>query len=143
MARLIIFLTMVGCEGAYAQTSYFDLSKFALEYWRIDNNRDGYLEIEDPGGDAKEHWLYGSAATFDLDLVATENWGLYWDNYVHMDSTNKQVRHVGWEWEGGLRIGDTLEVFHYHHSRHILEAERPDRYPLVNRYGARWVFYEK
>jgi hypothetical protein len=124
-------------------------SLLTMEYYKIANNRDEYLAINDKGstkyGPAEgEAWSYGSAVRFNLELIKYGEYGLYWDNHVHMAATQCCVRHVGWEFEWGAHVSRHLDFFYYHHSEHIMDVERPARrYPLVNQYGVRFIFIQE
>jgi hypothetical protein len=124
-----------------------DPTLLTFEGYNVQNNRDLYLAIDSPGSDkfgSDEHWRYGAAAKFNYDLLSYGFWGLYWKNNVHMAATDCCVRHVGWEFEQGLRLGQHVDVFHYHHSQHVLdEGRQSGRFPLVDNYGLRFVLIEK
>ena len=78
---------------------------------------------------------YGAALVWNLDIFKYA----YWDNRVHMTTDySPQVRHVGWQWEFGVRLGH-FDVLYKHHSQHSLDYENPrgDAYPLEDMYGVR------
>ncbi len=159
MWRLILILSaLMSAPVAWGFPSYkpgegfhvLEPTKLTLEGYYVKNNRDDYLQYSDAGSDkyalvsGTETWRDGAAVRFNLDLVSMDDWGLYWNNNVHMASTDRQVRQVGWEYETGVHAGTSLDFFWYHHSQHVLDAERdPGHYPLVNMYGVRLVFIEE
>ena len=61
---------------------------------------------------------------------------------------------VGWRYEVGFKVGQ-FEVFHEHHSRHVMEQtlpsywdaeyqqHRPHEFPVEDSYGVRVVLYER
>jgi hypothetical protein len=152
-----VFLTILymfySVSAAYGYTPSPELrlmhpTKLTMEHYKVANNRDEYLHINDPGstkyGDSSEHWVYGSAVDIDFDLISYGNYALYWQNHVHMAATNVAVRHVGWEFETGARAGKHLDFFYYHHSEHLMDMERgARRFPLVNYYGVRFVLIQE
>lgn len=122
-----------------------DYSSF--EWYKVGNNRDEYLRINDPDsqkyGEGGESWQYGAAMRLNLNLLSYGDYGLYWKNRVHMAATECCVRHVGWEYEVGAKVTPHFDLFHYHHSEHILDLGRQaSRFPLVNHYGVRFIFIE-
>ncbi len=150
LLKLIIGSSISSCIGSSALGAEFRLlepTKLTVEYYKIGNNRDEYLQINDNGAtnyDTGETWKYGTAVRFNLALIQYGDYGLYWNNHVHMAATECCVRHVGWEFEGGAHASKHLDFFYYHHSQHILDLDRPDRrYPLINEYGVRFIFIEE
>jgi hypothetical protein len=123
-----------------------ELREFAMEGYDIANNRDAYFPYADRGDDVpSEYWDYGLAAKFDLDLLKRGDYGFRWRNAVRGESTNVQFRSIEWDFRWGLQLGDRLEVFYDHTSRHILDeapvAERS--YRLKNFIGAEYVWYRR
>lgn len=93
-----------------------------------------------------EHWLYGAATGFDLNLIRYKELRLYWDNLVHMKGTNHQVRHVGWEWKLGINIiPGKVDIYYHHHSQHVLERDREPHsgYPLLDELVLKMTFYQR
>src|SRR5690606_17563458 len=122
------------------------LNEFNLEIWRIADFRDEYMGFAQPSNKkpgVHEHWDKGIAATFNLDLFRYRKVGVYFNNFVHTDGTNHQVRSVGWKWDAGVSLNSKLDVFYKHHSRHVMDAERDSKFPLENRYGIRFKFISK
>ena len=147
--NIIIFLAFYLLGTGIAALSYGDelhvlsLREFSMDAYKIGNNRDSYYQYADPTEDEGERWLGGAAVNFDLDLVGTRDWGLRWDNRVHGEGTEAQFRTVGWQYRLGLQLGPKFSLYHEHHSRHVLDADRDDKFPLENFYGARVVFFER
>lgn len=146
----IVAMLISTSASAYTPSENLKLlspTKVSIEYFDIINNRDDYLQINDLGsdryGESAEYWKYGAAAVFNLDVAKYGQYGLYWNNNVHMDATNVAVRHVGWEWEIGTHVGPHFDTFYYHHSRHLMEGVRDTRFPLINRYGIRFILIEE
>jgi hypothetical protein len=124
------------------------LRDFSMEYYRIANHRDAYWPYPDAtkAESGEEHWAYGFATQFNLRLLSVGPGTVYWDNRVHGEATNAQVREVGWQYEAGLDVARRVQLYYGHHSRHILDtagATDSIRFPLDNVYGARVVFYRE
>lgn len=151
---LLIMLGVLFCSKVQAAESsnfkLIELQSMGMEYRHIRNYRDAYFPkyetIEGKCVGSTECFKYGANALFDLDLFKYKQYGIFWRNDVHMDATNKQVRHVGWHWEVGFPlVPEKLEVFTRHHSRHVLESEPQieQNYPLRDEYIMRLNFYKR
>lgn len=76
---------------------------------------------------------------------------LYMDNRFHMETAAGQIRTVGWHWILGLRIHPSIDLFHEHHSRHVLDQESQSaklydkqtsrNFPVEDSYGIRLNIY--
>lgn len=140
---LVAAIAALSSTAAAAQDWHIlSLREFDLDAYRLDNHRDSYMQYADPGQDG-EHWTKGIATDFKLDMVKYGEYGLYWDNRVEMFATNAQPREVGWRYEVGLQLGPRLQAYWLHHSRHVLDDARDDRFPLHNSVGAKYVFYRR
>jgi hypothetical protein len=148
--RFLLIIILLGISETALAASYtpkrswrlLELRKFSMDAWRTADHRDSYMQYDDPDdSDRGEYWVGGAAANFDLDLVRYGSYGLYWDNSVPMYGTNSQVREVGWRWELGVKLGDHFQVWHRHESRHVLDAQRDEKYPLSNDYGMTITFH--
>jgi hypothetical protein len=91
---------------------------------------------------------YGAGFNVDLDIIKYKGLGLYWNNLLHFDQSDKtgQIKAAGWQYEAGftvLRVNelDKIQFFHQHHSQHILEEKRPTHFPIMDRYGIRLRIY--
>lgn len=141
---LILFLFLFSTRGFAQNFHLLELDTFSMEYWKIEDQREGYTQYDKPGtGNGKEEWRGGAAANFDLNLISYKGLGLYWDNKVFMNGTDHQVRHVGWQWEAGIGLGKSVDVFWYHKSQHVLDATYEEKFPLENHYGVRYIWYER
>ena len=84
-------------------------------------------------------WTRGAQFNFDLRLFEY----LKWENHVHMDGTASQLRKAGWEFQSSVDKWP-VQPFYYHHSQHALDSVGDSiKYPLIDRYGVRFVFYSK
>lgn len=134
------FFALMAGEAKAEGWRLLDLETFNMEYYRLDAYRDDYASY---ALDTNESWKDGAATNFNLTLLAYDQYRIYMDNRVHMEDTNSQVRHVGWEWETGVDL-KLIDIFWHHHSQHVLDATVPgERYPLENYYGVRVNFYER
>ncbi len=149
LLAVVFVLACVKAGQSYgAELRILDPSYLAMDYYKVGNNRDLYLGINDQGstkfGEDGETWRYGAAVHFSFDLVSYGDYAVYFHNYVHMAATECCVRHVGWEYELGTRVGPHLDAFWLHHSQHALDLNRtPGRFPLVNYFGVRFIMLEK
>lgn len=94
---------------------------------------------------------YKGRVAFELNLRLLEVG--YWDNDVHTEGIDSQVKTVGWHWETGLHITKKFDLFYEHHSRHVMEGLQPriydynsqqhiqQKFPLEDSYGLRLKFY--
>jgi len=49
-----------------------------------------------------------------------------WDHHIHTETIDSgAVKTVGWRWKAGFELGKHLEIYHNHHSKHIMD-ERVD-----------------
>jgi len=120
-----------------------ELDTFAMEFSEIGDLRDPYYPYASPRSDSREKWRGTVATEFNLALLAYKNYGLFFDNRIAGDGTNKQFRTVSWEWTTRLQLFPSLYLFHYHLSEHILEAASPHSFPLRNRFGVHITMYER
>ncbi len=141
MYKLIIFCTVVLSSTSQAKEfSLWEVNELNLEYYKYRGQfRDPYFIEQD--GSTYKPMRDGAELNMNLSVL---KW-LYWDNRYHMamDETS-QVRHVGWEWEAGLRL-KYIDLFSHHHSRHGLEYINPrgDRFPVEDFYGIRFKFIDR
>ena len=112
----------------------------SIEAFTIERNADPYMP--DIGGYSNdpEYWSHGAAINWDVTLAKYDAWRWYWRNVVHTSATNRQVRHVGWQWDLGIGYRDKVEAFYWHHSQHAVDAPSNGAYPLIDRYGVRVIF---
>lgn len=110
----------------------------SIDTWKTLTRRDPF-QPEYTG-----HWTRG--AQFNFELRAFDYFK--WENHVHMDGTKSQLRNAGWEFQLSMDKFQ-FQPFYYHHSEHALDSEgiddpkRGNDYPLIDRYGLRFVFYQK
>jgi hypothetical protein len=127
-----------------------ELDYMSMDYGKIINHRDVYLPYEDIGRDryaeTDETWRGRIGVNFDLNLIRwDEFYRFHWENRVEGSSTYQQFREVAWAFRWGLQLGEHLELFYDHVSRHVLDAapERERTYPLTNVYGGQITFYRR
>lgn len=141
--KYILLLILVLPTESYGRGTYFlKLEKAEFDYARIDSRtRDTYV----PEYTGK--WKDGTSIRFRIGLLGGK---AYWDNKVHGETTESGVfQTVGWQWEAGIRITDSLVIFKDHHSRHRLE-DKPDKkfrggsqFPVEDRYGIRLILIKE
>lgn len=142
--RLIILIALLLSPVVQAnEYKLFELDEFNMELYSLADHRTLDLPFKDQGADG-ESWTQGYAANFNIDLFKWANYGLYWQNKVHAESTEAQVRQVGWKYEIGVDLNQKVQLYWLHHSQHLLDGKNPNgKYPLDNFYGIRTVFYKR
>ena len=131
-------------NGPHSELHLLSLDRFAMEHYHLINYRDPYYAAYgDEGSNKGETWHQGAAVLFDIDLVKYREWGLYMTNRVHGESTDKQFRSTGWQYEVGARWTDYVDVYWGHHSRHVLDDKGNGAFPLENIVGIRATFYKR
>lgn len=125
------------------------------EGWRLlapnDIHIDAYRNetVHDPYLDPVDADLgYGAGFNLDLDMAKYNGYGLYWNNLLHFDQSDRtgQIKAAGWQYEVGATIWqeegkDRIQIFKQHHSQHILEESRSVHFPVYDRYGIRLRIY--
>lgn len=92
-------------------------------------------------------WESRAALGFRFNILGS----LYWDNYVHMEATSVP-KTVGWHWMLGLRVHPSVDLFHEHHSRHLMDEMSTtnqsydgrigrNNFPVEDSYGIRFNIY--
>lgn len=108
-----------------AEFRLLELDSVDFEYQKLDpSNRDPYAP------EFTGLWRERAALRWDLRIAKY----MYWNNHVHTETyqPSGMVKTVGWEWETGFRLGDHADIFHYHHSRHVMEEDPENRFPSGN-----------
>jgi hypothetical protein len=116
------------CNTAYAQGNYslFNVEKLEIKHAKMSpGNRDPYVP-----------WYTGSWYTkSELEWRVSMLGPIYWDNNMHMEMINSTtVKTVGWQYELGVRILDSVSVYWGHHSRHVLDEPAPELYISGNQF---------
>lgn len=140
--KLLILLLLGMAQPAKADLRLLETERVMLDAWKIEDHRDMYFPYNKPGTGGEE-WTVGAAFVIDLNFMAYRKWAWYWRNRPFMNATSVQVREAGWQWETGVTFGKCVDLYWYHLSDHVLDAEVPGRYPLHNFYGVRVVFYDR
>lgn len=140
--KIMALLLMLLSSEAAGQWRLLEADRIALDTWKIENNRNMYFPYNQPG-DGGEEWVMGAAFEIDLNIVAYEEWSLYWNNRPFMNTTTAQVREAGWQWEAGIDFSKCAQIYWHHLSDHVLDAEVPGKFPLHNFYGMRVSFYDR
>jgi hypothetical protein len=73
----------------------------------------------------------------NLDLAR----GVYWDNTIKAVTDTGQYRSVAWEFRLYVKPFANLEVGYHHESRHLLDAQAPDHFPVADRLQVNWTIY--
>jgi hypothetical protein len=142
--KSIILLALLWAGTAQAgDYRLLDVDRLDLEYGKfVPTTRDPYVP------QYAGRWRDEIALQWDVTLL---QWG-YWRNHVHTETTDPSgsVTTVGWQFELGVHLGDRVDVYREHHSRHVMEAEPEHRFeaahaqfPVEDLYGVRLHIYGK
>lgn len=123
-----------------------DLDSVDFRYQEFSARRDPYTPTFD------EQWKYRAALDWNLNLL---KYG-FWDNSVHTEGLEDgRVKTVGWHWFFGFRIPPLrMDVFHEHHSQHVMDEHPTQRdgsqlpngyrkFPVEDSVGVRFRLYGK
>lgn len=145
MRALVLLATLMFTTQAYAQTVKSKHSGYrllSLEYHDITYNK--FTANRDPYVPDRDDWRDRASTNFRIAILHT----LYWDNYVHTESVKTgTVKTVGWHWVAGLRLNKYMDIFQEHHSRHVMEEDRPTKngkqvFPVEDSYGIKFKFVD-
>lgn len=137
-------LSSLGNLAEGTEYHLLDADRLDIEYNRLDK------EMRDPyAPEYTGRWRDRAAVKFDISILDY----VYWRNNVHTETIDTgQVKTVGWEWEAGFPVTKYLEVYHHHHSRHIMD-ENPQtsynypgtntQFPVEDEYGIRFRFIHR
>lgn len=142
----LLWLVLMFSSSAFAQNKYsqyrlLSIEDFNISYAQFDHQRDPYLPHYDG------QWAYRARADFNVAIMHT----LYWHNSVHTEALKSgPVKTVGWHWILGLRLNKYMDLFHEHHSRHVMDEDPPVRYdgdttgvfPVEDSYGLKFKIVE-
>lgn len=142
---LLLLSTVARSEGL-SKRNYrlLEVDRLDIEYHKLNaSNRDPYAP------DYTGRWKERAALKWDISVLGLA----YWRNNTHTETIDTgAVKTVGWEWEAGVGITKYFELFHHHHSRHIMDepAQRDYRYtdtntqfPVEDSFGIRIRFIHK
>ena len=148
MKRLLLVAGLIFSVPSWAsEWRLLDPDVFAIEAYRNKAVHDPYLVPIDKG------LGYGGNFQMDFSIATYRGLGLRMENLLHLDQSLEggQVRHAGWQY--GLYVSiltrpgtetPMVELLYQHHSRHVLEAERPGvHFPVYDRYGVRFVILDR
>ena len=127
----VTFLILFG-NAEVAKGDVLSLDHMSIDSWRTLTRRDPFQP------DNTGHWTRGAQFNFDLRFMEY----FAWKNRVHMDGTQAQLRNAGWEFEVVLDKCQ-FQPFYYHHSQHAFDSNGVGKYPLIDRYGVRFTFFNK
>lgn len=136
----------------YSQIAWgVEVREVSFETAKIYNFRDTYFEdytllggnpSSDSPGEQREWWSYHTALNVKVNLLSNSIGKLYWDQQIAGQSTQKQFRRVHWEFELGINVKDSVDIFRHHRSEHLLDADG-DNYPVIDIYGLRFCWFGK
>lgn len=124
---LPLFFLLLASEKVDARTfQYVGVDHFSTDIWQTLFRRDPYQP------EYTEKWTQGGQFNFDLRFLQV----LKWENGIHVDGTESQLRNAGWEFTVTTDYYYHLRPFYYHHSEHAFDTVGSQkRFPVVDRYG--------
>lgn len=140
MFRALFVVFMCTCSSAvYAANYGLNLEHFDMKFGKFLDNRDPYTPD------------YGIAEwDYRVELNLRFNWAgiIYFDQHPHFEAVNATPKTVGWQYELGLHITDQIDVFHNHHSRHVMEDFRArvnghNTFPVEDLYGVKFTVVDQ
>lgn len=138
----LLFLMCLNAPSYGTELHLLEPRDVYIESYRYENMYDPYLYPVD------SELAYGAGFFIDLNIWRYGWYTMYWKNMLHFDQSREsgQIRHGGWEFELGFNIwpGEgppKIDIFHQHHSRHILEDTRETHFPVYDRAGIRLHIY--
>lgn len=142
---IVALLLTEGTASAYEYgLQILDPRMVSIETWHNDKVRDPYIAPQD------KSLSYGAAFNINMDVIRYYDLRLYMDNKLHLDQDGDtgKVAHAGWQYEVGTdlwkgRDGGAVQLFRYHHSRHVLDQTRTDQFPVVDTTGLRFILLSK
>jgi hypothetical protein len=143
MYQQLLFALLTLSTPAYCW-DFLETDELYIEYHRLNpGNRDPYA----PQYTGK--WRERANLVWDSTLVRKKQYRLFWNHQIHTETIDSgAVKTVGWEWKSGISFGRYVDVFHYHHSRHIMDerVEHPyygnksNQFPVEDSFVLRFKF---
>lgn len=134
---LVLSTSALGQSRSASKYRLLSLEDFSISYAQFDHHRDPYVPERDD-------WLYRASTDFNISVLHT----IYWHNNVHTEAVRSgSVKTVGWHWVLGLRVNKYMDLFHEHHSRHVMEEDREsvngkNVFPVEDSYGIKFKIVE-
>lgn len=133
-----IFSLLLLLQSNICLAEILSLDHFSVEGWKTLTRRDPYQP------QYTDDWSKGGRFNFDLRV------GEYfsWKNQVHFDGTPSQLQHAGWLFDVSFDKYQ-IQPFYTHHSQHSFDdrgaedPSQPSDFPLIDRYGLRFVFFQR
>jgi hypothetical protein len=144
MKKLVLTLALVGTSASAYDLQLAQPKRVYMEAYEYQDMYDPYLAPLD------KEMKYGGTFGTDFYLIhhKSAGVGLYWDNQLHFDQSERtgHVKHAGWKYEIGLSLLEAkgkpkLELFKQHWSRHVMEETRQEHFPVYDRWGFRINLY--
>lgn len=132
MALILLFTA-----GELSAFPIIGVEKLSLSLSQFKDNRDPYTPYI-----GQKEYDHRAALVFNLNIL---RYG-FWENKTHVETVNNTARTVGWHWMLGVHIHSGIDLFHEHHSRHIME-EKPqvrtinrtqNQFPVEDSFGIRF-----
>lgn len=126
--KKLLLLIFLFTNKAYSETKtthapYMKIKHFSLDIGKFTGNKE-LLIPEIPGN----QWNYRIATNFDLEFFKY----VFWKNRVHSEAAYAKFYAVGWKYDLGVKLGEQIELFWHHHSRHTMDVELPYYYNRID-----------
>jgi hypothetical protein len=131
-----IFSLLLLLSNNVFASEILSIEHFSIDAWKTLTRRDPYQP------EYTDSWSKGGQ--FNFNLRAFEYFS--WKNQVHFDGTSSQLQHAGWRFDVSFDKY-VFQPFYTHHSQHAFDDKgaddpsQPSDFPLIDRYGMRFVFY--
>lgn len=148
---VLIILSLTHCAEAYAEAGTYcwkpgrvgllEPQEMYMDVYKYDSLHDPYLYPVD------NELYWGANFKTKFNVVRYKGFAFYADSLLHFDQSevSGQVKHAGWQYELGVNVARVglggIDIFRQHHSRHILEGTRERHFPVYDRTGVRFWFF--
>ena len=129
---LILFGLVLACRSEAGDLGVLELREVSVDFKQFFDGANYPLITNNGLGQALDKELNLNIKTDILNYF-------YWDSTIHSMTDKRlysdkagQFRLIGLEFGFGLRVSSTLEVGYYHYSQHLLDAEFPWHFPVVD-----------
>lgn len=135
MHKLLLGLLLLAGPAQAGELRLLEVDAASMDFHRVWHLLDPALTPR-----AGEYYSHGAQFNFDTTLIQYGAFRFYWNHKIRGDSTPRQFRHVSWEHESGLRLGQVSAGW-FHESRHVMDQEMNETpYPLDDRLFLRLHF---
>lgn len=139
MLRILLLLLAFSTTPAWGSDYGLNLEHFDMKFGKFLDNRDPYVPEY-----AIDAWEYR------IEMNLCFNWAgiVYFDQRPHFEAVNSTPKTVGWQYELGIHLTDQIDIYHDHHSRHVMEEYRSridghNPFPVEDLYGVKFTIVDQ